>query len=60
MYIYASACEAIASTVFMTWLWAKMQTHKRNGYDRNGYNVLDIKSRLFILEQSNFDSIEHS
>jgi hypothetical protein len=47
--------------VFMTWLWDQMKTHKkRNGYDRNGYNVLDIKSWVFILEQSNFDIIMHS
>ena len=75
MYMYAPALEAISSTVFMAWLWAWLQTHrKRNGYnerncynerngynERNCYNVLDIKSQVLILEQSEFpDIIMHS
>ena len=63
MYMYAPALEAIATTVFMAWLWAWLQTHrKRNGYnERNCYNVCDIKSQVLILEQSEFpDIIMHS
>jgi hypothetical protein len=53
MYIYARALEAALSTVFIVWLWAWLQTRRK----RNGNNVLDIKSWVLILEQSNFLAI---